>query len=153
MLRVCSAEEPDANEIIRVNCLRDKGIIRRYMDEISENKRLANAVAGIAATITEIIDARMQQLGMAVENKVAMRTIEPLLNRKQVAEYFQVTIRTIENWSRAGYLPYYKVGSEVRYRLSDIMALWNEKFSVRRRGTLLKSNAGRKASRCAAATS
>jgi excisionase family DNA binding protein len=79
-----------------------------------------------------------------------MRTIEPLLNRKQAAEHFQVTIRTIENWSRAGYLPYYKVGSEVRYRLSDIMALWNEKYYVRRTGTLLKSNAGRKASRCAA---
>jgi len=120
------------------------------MKQISETERLANAVAGVAATITEIIDARMQQLGMAIESKIAMRTIEPLLNRKQAAEHFQVTIRTIENWSRAGYLPYYKVGSEVRYRLSDIMALWDEKYSVRRRGTLLKSNAGRKASRCAA---
>ena len=123
------------------------------MKQISETNRLAEAVAGVAAAITEIIDARMQQLGMAIECKIAMRTIEPLLNRKQAAEHFQVTIRTIENWSRAGYLPYYKVGSEVRYRLSDIMALWNEKFSVRRRGTLLKSNAGRKASRCAVATS
>jgi excisionase family DNA binding protein len=120
------------------------------MKQISETNRLANAVAGVAATITEIIDARMQQLGMAIESKIAMRTIEPLLNRKQAAEHFQVTIRTIENWSRAGYLPYYKVGSEVRYRLSDIMALWDEKYSVRRTGTLLKSNAGRKASKCAA---
>ena len=120
------------------------------MKQISETNRLAGAVAGVAATITEIIDARMQQLGVALESKIAMRTIEPLLNRKQAAEHFQVTIRTIENWSRAGYLPYYKVGSEVRYRLSDIMALWNEKYSVRRTGTLLKSNVGRKASRCAA---
>jgi excisionase family DNA binding protein len=120
------------------------------MKQISEINRLANAVAGVAATITEIIDARMQQLGMVIESKIAMRTIEPLLNRKQAAKHFQVTIRTIENWSRSGYLPYYKVGSEVRYRLSDIMALWNEKYSVRRTGTLLKSNAGRKASRCAA---
>ena len=120
------------------------------MKQISETNRLAGAVAGVAATITEIIDARMQQLGMAIESKIAMRTIEPLLNRKQAAEHFQVTIRTIENWSRAGYLPYYKVGSEVRYQLSDIMALWNEKYSVRRKGTLLKSNTGRKASRCAA---
>jgi len=120
------------------------------MKQISETERLANAVAGVAATITEIIDARMQQLGMAIESKIAMRTIEPLLNRKQAADHFQVTIRTIENWSRAGYLPYYKVGSEVRYRLSDIMALWNEKYSVQRKGTLLKSNAGRKASGCAA---
>ena len=120
------------------------------MKQITETNRLANAVAGIAATITEIIDARVQQLGMAIESKIAMRTIEPLFNRKQAAEHFQVTIRTIENWSRAGYLPYYKVGSEVRYRLSDIMALWDEKYSVRRTGTLLKSNAGRKASRCAA---
>jgi excisionase family DNA binding protein len=120
------------------------------MKQISETNRLAGAVAGVAATIAEIIDTRMQQLGMAIESKIAMRTIEPLLNRKQAAEHFQVTIRTIENWSRAGYLPYYKVGSEVRYRLSDIMALWDEKYSVRRTGTLLKSNTGRKASRCAA---
>ena len=120
------------------------------MKQISETNRLAEAVAGVAATITEIIDARMQQLGVALESKIAMRTIEPLLNRKQAAEHFQVTIRTIENWSRAGYLPYYKVGSEVRYRLSDIMALWNEKFSVRRRGTLLKSNVGHAVSGCAA---
>ena len=120
------------------------------MKQISETNRLAGSVAGVAATITEIIDARMQQLGMAIESKIAMRTIEPLLNRKQAAEHFQVTIRTVENWSRAGYLPYYKVGSEVRYRLSDIMALWNEKYSVRRNGILLKSAAGLKASRCAA---
>lgn len=66
----------------------------------SDTKRLANAVAGIAATIAEIIDARVQELGEAMEQKFTMRTIEPMLTRKQLAEHFQVSLRTIENWTR-----------------------------------------------------
>ena len=57
------------------------------MKQISETNRLAEAVAGVAATITQIIDARMQQLGMAIESKIAMRTIEPLLNQKHTETF------------------------------------------------------------------
>jgi hypothetical protein len=34
----------------------------------------------------------------------------------------------------ASHLPNFKVGSEVRYQLSEVMALWEVKYSVRRMG-------------------
>lgn len=94
----------------------------RGMNERTETKRLAAAVAGVAATIAEIIDVRVQKLGELMEQKVATRTLEPMLTRKQLAEYFQVTVRTIENWTHDGRLPYLKISSEVRYPMSEIMA-------------------------------
>jgi excisionase family DNA binding protein len=99
----------------------------------SDQKRLASAVAGLAATITEIIDARMKVAANALADRIAVRTVEPLLTRKQVAEYFLVSVRTIENWSHDGLLPYIKLSSEVRYPLADIMVLLKERNSVRRR--------------------
>ena len=49
------------------------------MNEISETKRLMEAVANIAATITEIIDVRMQAAGLGLEQKIALKTIDPFL--------------------------------------------------------------------------
>jgi len=130
VLRVCSAEAPDANEIIRVNCLRDKGIIRRYMDQLSETKRLADAVANIAATITGIIDVRMQAAGLGLEQKIALKTIDPFLPKKQVAEHLHVSVRTLDIWMARGILPYYKIGRMVRFRLSDIQECFDARCKV-----------------------
>jgi excisionase family DNA binding protein len=87
----------------------------------SENQRLASAFAGLAATITELIDARCQKVGELLEQKAASQTFEKFLTRKQVAELFQVSVRTIENWTHDGRLPYIKISSEVRYPYSDLM--------------------------------
>lgn len=102
----------------------------------SETARLGRAVAALAATMVELIDARCQKFGAALEQRATLPVAEPILDRKQVAEYFQVTLRTVENWSREGILPYYKIRSVTRYRLSDILALWEERFAVRRSGAL-----------------
>ena len=41
--------------------------------------------------------------------------------------------RTIENWISNGYLPHFRIGRNVRFRMSDNQACWDEKFKVRRR--------------------
>lgn len=44
------------------------------------------------------------------------------LTKKQAAEYFNVTMRTIENWIARGLLPAYKVGGRVVILEDDIDA-------------------------------
>ena len=99
----------------------------------SETARLANAVAGLAATIAEIIDARCQKIGEAMEQKVAEKTLQPMFTKKQAAEVFGVTVRTIESWMRHGYLPYFKIGYIVRIPMKDAESCLRERCYVRRR--------------------
>ena len=46
---------------------------------------------------------------------------ERLATKSQIASYFQVNVRTIERWMRTGYLPYRKVGGQVRFRMGDVV--------------------------------
>ena len=100
------------------------------MDQISETKRLAEAVANIAATITGIIDARMQSAAAVLEQRIAQKTIEPLLSKRQVAEQLNVTARTVDNWMGRGYLPYYRIGRNIRFRMGDIQDCLEAKCKV-----------------------
>jgi excisionase family DNA binding protein len=42
---------------------------------------------------------------------------EPWLTKRRLAEYFQVSVRTIERWTTAG-MPCLRCGRTVRYRIS-----------------------------------
>lgn len=44
-----------------------------------------------------------------------------LLNKTELAAFFGVRTRTIENWMRLG-LPYFKIKRTVRFKLTDVMA-------------------------------
>lgn len=50
-----------------------------------------------------------------------MENNEPgqLLTQKEVADYFKVTILTVHNWRKKG-LPFYKIGSVVRFDFVDV---------------------------------
>ncbi len=44
----------------------------------------------------------------------------PLLTAKEVAGYFQVSVRTIRRWRRSGHLPApLQIGGLIRWRASD----------------------------------
>lgn len=45
---------------------------------------------------------------------------ERILTKLQVAELFQVAPRTVEVWMSRGYLPYWRLGRTVRFRLRDV---------------------------------
>jgi len=46
---------------------------------------------------------------------------EPLLTGKQVAAFLAVSTRHLYSWRMAGFLPYYKIGRAVRFRLSEVL--------------------------------
>ena len=42
--------------------------------------------------------------------------------KSEIAEQFQVTVRTIDQWMKSGRLPYFKIARTVRFRVRDIEA-------------------------------
>lgn len=46
---------------------------------------------------------------------------EKLLTTNQLAEKLQVTRQTILNWRKAGKVREYKVGSTIRFKLSEVL--------------------------------
>lgn len=48
--------------------------------------------------------------------------LKPYLSRKEAAELLGVSLPTLNDWSKSGIVPSYKLGSRVRYRLSEIQA-------------------------------
>ncbi len=122
--------------------------IRRRNNSL-ELRRLADSISSLAATITEIINAKIQtathdgvqtQVGAVQPQPSATFQVamyDPVLTKRQLATHFQVSLRTIDNWCQKGHLPHYKIGRRVRFRLSDIQTEWNAKLkrlSCRSRG-------------------
>ena len=103
------------------------------MNELSDTKRLAEATSSLASTILEIINDKLQAVATGQEQKIARKMIEAVLTKQQAADHFQVTMRTIDNWMKKGYLPYYKIGHVVRIKMSEVEAMWNERCLVGRR--------------------
>src|SRR5208282_4911842 len=110
------------------------------MNNASELHRLADSIAGLVETITEIINSAVQmaargdvqaQAGALQPQSpatVQVATYDPVLTKRQLAAHLQVSLRTIDNWCQKGHLPHYKVGKIVRFKLSDIQAEWDAKL-------------------------
>ncbi len=54
------------------------------------------------------------------------------LTKKEVAALFRVTPRTIDDWMVKRYLPYFKLGRNVRFRKSEIDAQLDESHRFNR---------------------
>jgi len=96
-------------------------------DSPNETKRLADAVANIAATIVEIIDFRVKQRWeRELEEAMDRGQIGPAsfekswVGKRIVAKHLGVTPRTIDSWMKRGLLPYIRVGRNVRFKLRDV---------------------------------
>jgi excisionase family DNA binding protein len=46
--------------------------------------------------------------------------MEELLNKKQVAQHFSVTTRTVDNWTKAGVLKSYSIGNVIRFKRKEV---------------------------------
>ncbi|MBU1917096.1 helix-turn-helix domain-containing protein [bacterium] len=52
--------------------------------------------------------------------------MEQLLTVNQIAEYLQVSPRTVREWVSIGFVPHYKISRNVRFRMSEL-ELWVKK--------------------------
>ena len=77
-----------------------KDFFRAFLDEIAlrVKKEVTDAVA---------------QLKTSSEEDV-------ILTKRDVAEYFQVTQRTVDNWIDAGWLKAYRIGNQVRFKRKEV---------------------------------
>ena len=73
-----------------------------------------------ATKLTEMLTAKVQVIGKEIEKEVALRTADAILTKAEVAKHFQITERTLENWMKAGYVPYFRFGRAVRFSLAEV---------------------------------
>jgi excisionase family DNA binding protein len=91
---------------------------------------VADAINALAVAMTQIMTTRLNAVASVLGQRIAHQTLEPMLTRKQAAKHFRVAIRTIDTWMQQGYLPYCKLGHNVRFRWTDVQKCWDEKFKV-----------------------
>lgn len=53
------------------------------------------------------------------------------ITRKETATFSGLSIRTIDELTRNGILPHYKIGKSVRYELAEVEAALRERFHVK----------------------
>jgi excisionase family DNA binding protein len=58
--------------------------------------------------------------------------IQPPMTKKQVADFFQVSERTIDRWRAEGRLPYFKYRGTVRFRSEWVDELLTKKTNASR---------------------
>ena len=108
------------------------------MNTSHETEHLQNALTNLATVIAKIITERVDQtLNEVLPVKLpAPSNDKPaedrILKKKQVAELFQVSTRTVDSWMEHGYLPHWKIGRNVRFRMSDILACLDERAGRRK---------------------
>lgn len=44
-----------------------------------------------------------------------------LLNRNEVAKLLQISLPTLNAWSKAGRIPSYRIGSRIRYKKNEVL--------------------------------
>lgn len=73
---------------------------------------LTDLVSELALVMRKELDARQQ---------TAHPPAEELLTRKQAAELLGITLPTLREYTRRGYLTGYRIGTRVRYRRSELV--------------------------------
>jgi excisionase family DNA binding protein len=100
------------------------------MRQNPQERRLAEAVAALAATITEVINERLRELSAAATETppaVVERAAEPFITMAELLERVRVSRRTMYVWMQKGYVPYIRVGRSLRFDWK----LVNERLSAR----------------------
>lgn len=57
----------------------------------------------------------------AVKNGMRNQSQFQLITIEELMEILKVTKMSIHNWRKDGWLPYYKLGSNVRFKLEEVM--------------------------------
>ena len=110
------------------------------MNDKSDTKRLAEAVANIATTITEIIELKIKELAEAAKAEEPLcggmsrlTSAEGWVGKKAAAEHLKISVRSVDNWMKKGLIPYIRIGRGVRIKLSEVDEMLNRRLKVEAR--------------------
>lgn len=61
-----------------------------------------------------------KEVAKALANQKTSHEEDVILTKREVAENFQVTQRTVYNWTDAGLLTAYRIGNQVRFKGKEV---------------------------------
>jgi len=85
------------------------------MRQSPQERRLAEAVAALAATIAEIISERLRETRPPEPQRVVAQGPDPFITVTEVMERVGVSRRTLYTWMQQGYVPYIRIGRSVGF--------------------------------------
>jgi excisionase family DNA binding protein len=59
------------------------------------------------------------------EKETCERSSDGLLNKHGLAPKLHISVRTVDDWMKRGWIPYIKLGKTVRFKLEDVLAKLN----------------------------
>ena len=105
------------------------------MSNTSDTNRLAEAVANIATTITEIIELKIRELTEAtkackpVHGGINMLTAaEGWTDRRETAAHLKISLRTLYNWMEKELILCVRMGKHARFKLSAVDEAMNRRL-------------------------
>ena len=72
--------------------------------------------------LVRLVD-EVRNLKHQVQNFEPREVSNPVMNRKQVAEFLGVSTGTVDNWTREGLIPVNHVGRRKLYHKNDVLAV------------------------------
>src|SRR5262249_40116113 len=109
------------------------------MNHNSETRQLAESVTNLAKTITAFIESKIRELAptpntgadeTANGGKSLLAPAEGWVGKKHVAQHFNVSVRTVDNWMNKGLIPYIRIGRSLRLKLSDVDEAMNRRVRI-----------------------
>ena len=88
------------------------------------------------------INELLEKIGQLIENKVGQKNHEPqkqnqskFISRKDVAELLQISLPTLNDWTKSGLLNSYQIGTRILYKLDEVeQSLTQRNFTKFRKG-------------------
>ena len=77
----------------------------------------------------ESVLEKLSQIEIELQNmKTNYQPKEPveLMTRQEVADFFQISLVTVHDWTKKGILSGYRIGHRIRYKRSDIVKSFEE---------------------------
>jgi len=109
------------------------------MNNTSDSEQLQKALNELATAMTRVICTRVDQAVVEImagklpageldyhpssgrtSKVMTPAPVEPFINKPEVARRLGKTVRTVDNWTKRGILPYYKIGRSVEFRWSEV---------------------------------
>ena len=82
---------------------------------INTNKTLEELLDSLASKVSHKVAKTIHEIDFSNSNQ-----LEEYLTKPQVAEFFQVTQRTVDNWVKARLFNSYGIGNLVRFKRKEV---------------------------------
>ena len=105
-----------------------------FMSNTSDTKRLAEAVANLATTITKIIELKLRETLDAakaagpVHGEINMLTpAEGWVGMEAVVAHLKISRRTMYSWMQRGLIPHVRIRRKAKFKLSLVYEAMNRR--------------------------